>query len=395
MVAQGPNQYPEGLPDARKILSQLQAVAEDGRGALQENTARSLHWALPQEEAMMQASAAQAQPLRDRAPSSPRVPPSARGVGMGPLGGHPSWQTFPLKIGSRVLGHVGVRHCGVGLVVGREGQAQLCVPRLPSLEACGRRQHWLEIDPRAMRSWAMTLLAITLGLPPLQPEERARLPMVRIHDVLHDGETPEDGLRRSGAPFPSHAAIKVGLTFRAGACTWNLSSPTCRLSCPPCKASGWPATAARTVFAMRTLWLEWYLMRLTQILSPRVTGRRQRQSCGPFLRAVSITISRTGQRSPAFDFTLVSAGGRDPCLLQAVSCRVVPVFSMALAGGGSVLLRANSTAPTITKPPFRSWSGTGSLLTSTLLSLCDGLGKLPRWRRFPYSTTISGTLQTW
>ena len=36
------------------ILRQLQAIADDGRGGLRENPARSLHWSLPQEETMME-----------------------------------------------------------------------------------------------------------------------------------------------------------------------------------------------------------------------------------------------------------------------------------------------------------------------------------------------------
>ena len=61
--------HPEGLPgldpkNQRRvdvdnaacswILKQLQAIADDGRGALRENPARSLHWSLPQEETMME-----------------------------------------------------------------------------------------------------------------------------------------------------------------------------------------------------------------------------------------------------------------------------------------------------------------------------------------------------
>ena len=61
--------HPEGLPgldpkNQRRvdvdnaacawILGQLQAIADDGRGALRENPARSLHWSLPQEETMME-----------------------------------------------------------------------------------------------------------------------------------------------------------------------------------------------------------------------------------------------------------------------------------------------------------------------------------------------------
>ena len=108
---------------------------------------------------------------------------------VGPLGGHPGEAPVPIERRSGILAFaiaVSVSWWAV-----REGHARLHVPRMPPLEACGRRQHWLDIDPRAMRSWAMTPLAITLGS--LHPEKQARLPtVVRVADVLADGKLPPD-----------------------------------------------------------------------------------------------------------------------------------------------------------------------------------------------------------
>ena len=73
----------------------------------------------------------------------------------------------------------------------RVGRAKLRVPRMPPTEAVGRREHWLHYDPRSMRSWAMTPLAIQLGLRPVDPRERARVPRVRrVVDLLVDGKLP-------------------------------------------------------------------------------------------------------------------------------------------------------------------------------------------------------------
>lgn len=36
----------------------------------------------------------------------------------------------------------------------RMGKATLKIPRMPAMECYGRREHWLELDPRSLRSWA-------------------------------------------------------------------------------------------------------------------------------------------------------------------------------------------------------------------------------------------------
>ena len=76
----------------------------------------------------------------------------------------------------------------------RMGRATLRVPRAPAVECVGRREHWLDLDPRSMRSWAMAPLAITLGLEPPDPAERKRVPRrVRVTDVLSsEGALPKD-----------------------------------------------------------------------------------------------------------------------------------------------------------------------------------------------------------
>ncbi|CAJ1339037.1 unnamed protein product [Effrenium voratum] len=211
----GANQgaHPEGLPgldpkNQRRvdvdnaacswILKQLQAI---GRGALRENPARSLHWSLPQEETMMESglwydttysacvfmsARCKHQRLRHNIHEIELIHPRECHHQHDTQGRH----QFPSKEEAEYSATLAFAIAvSVSWWAVRDGHARLHVPRMPPLEACGRRQHW----PRAMRSWAMTPLAITLGLPPLHPEERARLPtVVRVADVLADGKLPPD-----------------------------------------------------------------------------------------------------------------------------------------------------------------------------------------------------------
>ena len=75
----------------------------------------------------------------------------------------------------------------------RVGHAKLYVPRSPSPSCTGHRDHWLDLDPRALREWAMTPLAISLGLRPLDTAEAARVPTrACVEDVLQQNCTPQD-----------------------------------------------------------------------------------------------------------------------------------------------------------------------------------------------------------
>ena len=46
----------------------------------------------------------------------------------------------------------------------RVGKAKLAVPRMPLPGCVGRREAWLSFDPRVLREWATTPLALSLGL---------------------------------------------------------------------------------------------------------------------------------------------------------------------------------------------------------------------------------------
>ena len=64
----------------------------------------------------------------------------------------------------------------------RKGLAKLSVPAFLPV---GRREHWLDMDPRAMREWAMAPLAVTLGLTEALRAERPGLPVRKfVKDVM-------------------------------------------------------------------------------------------------------------------------------------------------------------------------------------------------------------------
>ena len=87
----------------------------------------------------------------------------------------------------------------------RMGLAKLHVPRFPFVETAGRREHWLQIDPRALWEWAMAPTAIALGLRPTHPEERARTPhRTRVVDVILEDKTLPPGVVYVGRGHHSH-----------------------------------------------------------------------------------------------------------------------------------------------------------------------------------------------
>ena len=74
------------------------------------------------------------------------------------------------------------------------GKATLHIPRMPPLQCHGRREHWVALDPRCLREWAMAPLGISLGLTPPDPAEAARVPRRgRVIDfILEDKTLPAD-----------------------------------------------------------------------------------------------------------------------------------------------------------------------------------------------------------
>ncbi|CAE7908172.1 unnamed protein product, partial [Symbiodinium necroappetens] len=59
----------------------------------------------------------------------------------------------------------------------RRGLAVVRIHRLPPVESTGRREHWLQIAPEALRSEAMSPLAVSLGLRPGQIPAADQLPV--------------------------------------------------------------------------------------------------------------------------------------------------------------------------------------------------------------------------
>ena len=87
----------------------------------------------------------------------------------------------------------------------RLGFAKLHVPRGPPIQCVGRREHWLDIDSRALREWAMSSLAISLGLRPIDRAEAARVPTrVEVSSVLLADKTLPPGVVYVGRGHHSH-----------------------------------------------------------------------------------------------------------------------------------------------------------------------------------------------
>ncbi|CAE7039628.1 unnamed protein product [Symbiodinium sp. CCMP2592] len=212
-AAPGPlrsGRYPEGLPslsgaEAERVrrdnaacswvLQQMQKVHARGGGCIRENPANSLHWRLPA-EVEMQASGewydttysacvfAGARCKSQRRHNVDEIaswPPLSCQHFHNPAewdpvlrDGHPVYPskeeaeyTAPLSFSIAIA---------ASWWAARKGFAVMRFHRLPPVERTGRCEHWLDIDPRALRSWAMAPLAISLGLRPVDVPGTQDLP---------------------------------------------------------------------------------------------------------------------------------------------------------------------------------------------------------------------------
>ena len=205
------DEHPEGLPGLHGtslrrvqtdnkacawVLQQLQQAAVEGRGALRENPLRSLHWALPQEAEMLKSDlwwdtdysacvfhSARCKLQRFRH----NIAEIADWTQLQCHHTHDANEWTPWSVGGTHIypskeeaEYSATLALSVAVAVSwwavRVGRAVLHIPRLPPTESVGRREHWLDLDPRSMRQWAMAPLAISLGLQPLDPVEAARVP---------------------------------------------------------------------------------------------------------------------------------------------------------------------------------------------------------------------------
>ena len=216
---------PEGLPnlsarDAQRVrvdnqacafvLDEIQGIQARGGISIRENPLRSLHWHLSQEKEMMASghwndtiyaaccfggARCKMQRLRHNVDEIAQWPPCHHSHD--PREWEP-WsdqgeRIYPSKLEAEYTAPLAFAIAvAASWWAARVGRAKLHVPRAPSISCVGRREHWLSLDPRALREWAMTPLAITLGLEPLDPVEKARVPKrARVQDVLlPDGSIP-------------------------------------------------------------------------------------------------------------------------------------------------------------------------------------------------------------
>ena len=149
----------------------------------------------------------------------------------------------------------------------RVGVAKLQVHRGSVVQCVGRREHWLEIDPRALREWAMAPLVITLGLRPIDLSEAARIPIrVEVEGILREDNILPPGIVYVDRGHHSHRlsviqwvspfvrvtlmVLTSGLLFM-----WNISFPVYRASCTPWRAKPWLVTVPCLVCARATSWL--------------------------------------------------------------------------------------------------------------------------------------------
>ena len=219
--------YPEGLPhlsgrDAERVakdnlacsfvLQEIHDLASRGGASVRENPWRSLHWFTQQERDMWDSGLwrdkrysacvfagvrSKSQCLRHNLDEIDDWPVMDCHHSHDPEEWAPSVvdgvRVFPSKEEAEYTAPLAFSVAvAASWWAARTGLAKLHVPRMPAIQTTGRREHWLQMDPRCMREWAMAPLAISLGLSPLDPGEASRVPArARVEEVLQpDGKIP-------------------------------------------------------------------------------------------------------------------------------------------------------------------------------------------------------------
>ena len=251
-------EFPEGLPnlpsrDAARVqrdnfaagfvLDEIHDLAQRGGATVRENPGRNLHWELPREKDLMdtglyydteysacvfQSARCKYQRLRHNVweitlNGLEQCVPIRAFLGVGTMNGR--WGSH-LSFKRKAAYSAGLAFAlavSLSWWAVRVGRAILHVPRLPPMDAVGRREHWLDLHPQSMRSWAMAPMAILLGLEPPDPQERARIPPKgRVSTFLVDGALP-DGVIYVGQGHHSHR-----LPTTSWICPFCCWAPLCR-----------------------------------------------------------------------------------------------------------------------------------------------------------------------
>ena len=228
-------QHPLGLPEltgsqqqrveqdnaaASFVLSEIDQLVDRGGGSVRENPYNSLHWWTPDEVAMWESgrwsdqrysaccfggARSKLQRLRHNIAEIAQWPRADCNHFHDPQEWEPWVQNGKRHFPSAEESEYTAELCFAIATAAswwavRVGHAKLYVPRSPSPSCTGHRDHWLDLDPRALREWAMTPLAISLGLRPLDTAEAARVPTrACVDDVLQQGALP-----------PGHVYVGLG-----------------------------------------------------------------------------------------------------------------------------------------------------------------------------------------
>ncbi|CAE7361503.1 unnamed protein product [Symbiodinium sp. CCMP2592] len=183
------------------VLEEQQRILERGGGAIRENPNNSLHWCIPQEAEMWASdqwwdTRYDACCFMGARRKRQRLRHNIWELTQGPSllchhTHHPQeWQ--PWEANGRV-------------VYPSKDEAEYTAPLAFHIACVGRREHWLEIDSRALREWAMSCLAITLGLRPIDPGEAARVPVrVEVASVLREDKSLPPDVIYVGRGHRSH-----------------------------------------------------------------------------------------------------------------------------------------------------------------------------------------------
>ena len=188
------------------VLRAIQDAAERGAGAVRENPANSLHWLLPQEVQSFQSglwrdthydaccwggARYKRQRLRHNIDEIAAWPPmQCHHV-------HSVTEWEPQQHGQeRSYPSAEEAEYTAPLAFAIAVSASWWAARMPLAGCVGRREAWLSFDPRSLREWAMTPLALSLGLGAPCASEAARIPPRMTVEALQqaDGTLPPNAV---------------------------------------------------------------------------------------------------------------------------------------------------------------------------------------------------------
>ena len=175
-----PRRFEDGRPAPGPLRSEVYPDGDRGGGSVRENPARSLHWWTSTEVAMWESgqwtdtaytawlggARCKHQVLRHNVEEIQPWPSASCHHVHDPQEWTPytcdGRRVYPSKEEAE---YTAVLAFAIAVSASwwavRKGLAQLQVPRMPTFLSVGRREHWLDMDPHAMREWAMAPLAVT------------------------------------------------------------------------------------------------------------------------------------------------------------------------------------------------------------------------------------------